>query len=51
MDQLRSDLEEALELVAEDWRKQQSDIDLFKRIKYMQGYKDRDQGKEPRYPL
>ena len=40
-----------LEQAKEDRRKRQSDIDLFKGIKYVQGYKDHDQGKDPQYPL
>lgn len=51
MYQLQTDLEEVLELIAEDWRNQQRDIDLFNRINYMQGYKDREQGKKLGYPL
>ena len=49
MYQLQTDLEEVLELIAEDWRNQQRDIDLFNRINYMQGYKDREQGKKLGY--
>ena len=51
MDQLRSDRDEVLEWLEEYLRENQRDIDLFKRIKYAQGYKDREQGKEPRYDL
>ena len=35
----------------EDRRRQQEAIDLFKKLKYHQGYKDGKQGNEPRYPL
>ena len=40
-----------MEWAAENWRKLHGDVDLFRRIKYVQGYKDRDQGKDPRYHL
>ena len=50
-DQLWSDLEKTLELVVEDRSKQQRAIDIYKRLKYRQGYEDHEQGKEPRYPL
>ena len=38
-------------MVINDWRRQQRDINLFKRVKYMQGYRDHEQGKEPRFHL
>ena len=42
---------EVEQLVIYDWRRQQRDIDLYKRIKYEHNYKDREQGKEPKYSL
>jgi len=42
---------EAKQLVIDDQSRQQSDIDIIKRIKYVQGYRDREEGKKPRYPL
>ena len=57
-DQLRSNLEKAFagkrkaeELVTKDQKKQQRAIDLYKRMKYKQGYEDHEHGKELRYPL
>ena len=44
-------MEEALELVAKDQRKQQRNINFFKNLKHIQGYKDCKQGKKQRYPL
>ena len=35
----------------EDRRRQQEAIDLFKKLKYHQGYQDGEQGNAPRYPL
>ena len=49
-DQLRSDIEKS-------WTSRRRSeeaaraIDLYKRLKYRQGYKDHEQGKKPRYPL
>ena len=51
MDQYWNDRDEVLKRLEEYRREKQSDIDLFKRIKYVHGYKDRKHGKEPMYPL
>jgi len=51
IDRLRNDRDEVLKRLEKYRREKQSDIDLFKRIKYDQVYKDHEQGKEPRYPL
>ena len=57
-DQLQDNLErasagqrEAEQLVIDDQMRQQRDIDLYKRIKYTQGYEDHEQGKKPKYSV
>ena len=51
LEQARAGEVEAVRKIAELEARIQKEIHWFKRVKYMQGYKDWPQGKPPRYPL